>query len=488
MGFLVHPKRGADGRYSVSIPKNEDVISQLGESKEIAFQRFLGTERRLNRDPDLRKQYVNFMEEYLKLGHMRKIEEDPETTKRCFLPHHPVVKAASTTTKVRIVFDASCKTTVGLSLNDTLLVGPVIQQDLRPIILRCCTKQILLVADVEKMFRQISVHPADRALQSILRRSSPLEEVGVYELNTVTYGTKPAPFLATRTLNQLAMDEGERYPLAAKAITEDTYMDDVITGCDNLEEARKLQNQLDEMTCRGGLRLRKWACNYAEVLQEIPDKNLAIRPPDGIHLDPDPSVKALGLTWLPGSDNFRFHSAVPIIDPEDILTKLKVLSIIATLFDPLGFIGATTTAAKIFMQLLWTLEDEKGKKLGWDQPSTLGESWKKFHEQLPILDEIKIDRCIIIPNAVEVEFHFFSDASGKAYGTCLYVRSQDHCGIVKVQLLSSRSKVAPLKTQSIPRLELCGALVAAQLFEKVRQATNLQVNTTFWVDSTCTLR
>ncbi|XP_062557851.1 uncharacterized protein LOC134222704 [Armigeres subalbatus] len=215
-------RRGADGRYSVSLPKNEDVISQLGESKEIAFRRFLGIERRLNRDLDLRKQYVNFMEEYLKLGHMRKIEEDPETTKRCFLPHHPVVKEASTTTKVRIVFDASCKTTVGLSLNDALLVGPVIQQDLRSIILRCCTKQILLVADVEKMFRQISVHPADRALQSILWRSSPLEEVGVYELNTVTYGTKPAPFLATRTLNQLAMDEGERYPLAAKAITEDT--------------------------------------------------------------------------------------------------------------------------------------------------------------------------------------------------------------------------------------------------------------------------
>lgn len=388
------------------------------------------------------------------------------------------------------MFDASCKTAAGLSLNDALLVGPVIQQDLRSIILRCCTKQILLVADVEKMFRQILVHHEDRPYQSILWRPTPLEEVCVYELNTVTYGTKPAPFLATRTLNQLALDEGDRYPLAVKAITEDTYMDDVITGCDNLEEAKNLQNQLEGMTSRGGFRLRKWASNCAEVLHGISDDNLAIRPADGIDLNPDPSVKALGLTWLPGRDVFRFQFEVPPVNPEVVLTKRRVLSIIATLFDPLGFFVATTTAAKVFMQLLWTLVGENGKKLDWDQPLplTVGESWRKFHIQLPILNEIYIDRCVIVSDAVSVEIHCFSDASKKAYGTCLYIRSQGKAGNVKVQLLSSKSKVAPLKSQSIPRLELCGAFLAAQLFDKVRQATNLQVKTTFWVDSTCALR
>ncbi|XP_065090780.1 uncharacterized protein LOC135711748 [Ochlerotatus camptorhynchus] len=466
-------QRGADGRYSVSLPKDENVISRLGESKEIAFRRFLGTERRLSKDVNLRNQYVAFMEEYVQLGHMRKVVDDQGSIKRCFLPHHPVVKEASTTTKVRVVFDASCKTSTGLSLNDALLVGPVIQQDLRSIILRCCTKQIMLVADVEKMFRQIFVLSVDRPLQSIFWRRSPSEEVEIYELNTVTYGTKPAPFLATRSLNQLAMDEGRRYPLAVKAITEDTYMDDVITGCDNLEEAKKLQNQLDKMTSSGGFRLRKWASNCAEVLHDISDDNLAIRPADGINLDPDPSVKALGLTWLPGKDVFRFQFDVPAVDSDEILSKRKVLSIIATLFDPLGFIGATTTAAKVFMQLLWTLEDENGKKLDWDQPlpSTVGESWRKLHIQLPILNEIRIDRCVIIPNAVKVEVHCSSDASKKAYGACLYVRSQDQDGNIKVRLLSSKSKVAPLKTQSIPRLELSGALLAAQLFEKAPPST-----------------
>ncbi|XP_062537712.1 uncharacterized protein LOC134206046 [Armigeres subalbatus] len=138
----------SDGRYSVALPKNENAISRLGESKEIVFRRFLSTERRLIKDTNLRKQYIKFMEEYLQLGHMRKVEEDPEPTKRCFLSHHPVVKEASTNTKVRVVFDASCKTASGLALNEVLLVGPVIQQSLRSIILRSCTKQILLVADV----------------------------------------------------------------------------------------------------------------------------------------------------------------------------------------------------------------------------------------------------------------------------------------------------------------------------------------------------
>ncbi|XP_062699248.1 uncharacterized protein LOC134284435 [Aedes albopictus] len=240
-------QRGSDGRYTVPLPKNADILPNLGESREIAYRRLLGTERRLARDENLRKQYVAFMEEYLMLGHMRKIEgADEESRKRCFLPHHPVVKEASTTTKVRVVFDASCKTSPGVSLNDALLVGPVVQEDLRSIILQSRTKQILLVSDVEKMFRQILTTSEDRPSQSILYRFSPDKEVTVFELNTVTYGTKPAPFLATRTLQQLAAVEETNFPLAARAIREDVYMDEVITGTDDVSTATCLRNQLSE--------------------------------------------------------------------------------------------------------------------------------------------------------------------------------------------------------------------------------------------------
>ena len=431
------------------------------------------------------------MDEYLQLGHMVKVEETHHgSVQRCYLPHHPVVKEASTTTKVRVVFDASCKTSSGISLNDALLVGPVIQEDLRAIILRCRTKQIMLVADVEKMFRQITVDHADTPLQCILWRTAPTEEVATFELNTVTYGTKPAPFLATRTLTQLAMDEEGRFPLAARAAMEDTYMDDVITGSDEVDEALKLRVQLDEMMCSGGFHLRKWASNCPRILEGIPEENLAIHDSSGINLDPDPSVKTLGLTWMTHSDTFRFQFNVPTLEPTGELSKRRVLSIIATLFDPLGLIGAVITTAKLFMQRLWTLSDENGKRLDWDHPlpSTVGESWRKFHSQLPVLNEVRIDRCVILPGAASVEIHCFSDASEKAYGACLYIRSQDSEGRVAVRLLTSKSKVAPIQCQTIPRLELRGALLAAQLYEKVQQSIKISVPACFWTDSTCVLR
>ncbi|XP_058827841.1 uncharacterized protein LOC131687764 [Topomyia yanbarensis] len=489
--FAQTVQRGADGRYTVSLPKDEAILARMGDSRDIAFRRLLGTERRLARDAGLREQYVSFMEEYHRLGHMRRVEataSDP--VRRCYLPHHPVVKEASTTTKVRVVFDASCNTSSGISLNDVLLVGPVIQEDLRSIVLRCRTKQIMLVADVEKMFRQILISPEERPLQCILWRSSPTAEVSTYELNTVTYGTKPAPFLATRTLQQLATDEEYRFPLAARAVIKDTYMDDVITGSNDVNEAMQLRIQLNELLDSGGFRLRKWASNSSQVLEGISNDDLAIRDTKGISLDPDPSVKTLGLTWIPNTDVFRFQFNIPPPDETDALSERRVLSIIATLFDPLGLIGATITTAKLFMQLLWTLRDNDGNRLDWDQslPPMVGESWRKFHLQLPLLNDIRIERSVILPGAVSSEIHCFSDASEKAYGACLYIRSQDVEGKVAVRLLTSKSKVAPLKSQTIPRLELCGALLAAQLFEKVPKSIGIRMPAYFWTDSTCVLR
>ncbi|XP_065088355.1 uncharacterized protein LOC135709858 [Ochlerotatus camptorhynchus] len=199
-------RRGTDGRYTVSLPKDETVQARMGESRDIAFRRLQGIERRLLREPKLREQYDQFMEEYLELGHMRKVDATAEgDVIRCYLPHHPVVKESSTTTKVRVVFDASCKTTIGVSLNDALLAGPVIQDDLRAMILRSRIKQILMVADAEKMFHQIWVDWLDVVLQCILWRKDFNGRAETYELCTVTYGTRPAPYSATRTLKQLAI-------------------------------------------------------------------------------------------------------------------------------------------------------------------------------------------------------------------------------------------------------------------------------------------
>ncbi|XP_062700062.1 uncharacterized protein LOC134284797 [Aedes albopictus] len=345
-------QRQASGRYMVSLPGNEEMMRNLGDSKETAERRFLQIERRLNREPSLREHYVSFMEEYETLGHMSRVTHDEEGVNRCYLPHHPVVKEGSTTTRVRVVFDASARTSTGLSLNDCLQSGPVIQRDLRSIILRSRFRPIMLVADIEKMFRQVDVCQADRRLQSILWRSSPDQPLTTYELETVTYGTKPAPFLATRTLVQLATDEAERFPLASVAVKNDFYMDDAITGANDPATAKELRIQLVEMLDSGGFKLRKFASNCATVLEGIPSEDLSIQAADGIYLDPDPMVKTLGLIWIPPTDVFRFNFKAPPFS-DTPLTKQKIFSIIATLFDPLGFVGPVITQAKIIMQLSW---------------------------------------------------------------------------------------------------------------------------------------
>ncbi|XP_058826484.1 uncharacterized protein LOC131686241 [Topomyia yanbarensis] len=375
-GRTIH--RESNGRYTVTLPKNEAVLERLGSSKDIAMKRFQGLERRLSRDDELRRQYEDFMTEYLQLGHMRRLDDSQEDkVKRCYLPHHPVVKESSTTTKVRVVFDASCKTSTGISLNDALLVGPIVQQDLRAIILRCRTRQVMVVADVEKMFRQINMDQADVPLQSILWRFSHEEVVNTFELTTVTYGTKPALFLATRTLKQLAFDEQGRFPLAAQAADEDIYMDDVISGADDIETAMQLRMQFDAMMLSGGFRLRKWVSNCERVLEGIPKENRALPGADEITWDKDDTVKTLGLSWLPKTDCLKFQFTIPTLTPNQSLTKRMILSIIASLFDPLGILGATIVTAKIYMQQLWNYRDKDGQRLEWDEsiPTTVGEEW-----------------------------------------------------------------------------------------------------------------
>ncbi|XP_065080769.1 uncharacterized protein LOC135703448 [Ochlerotatus camptorhynchus] len=123
--------RDDDGRFVVSLPKKEHIIERLGDSRRSAEKRFASLEKRFVTNPQLKELYCEFMEEYLSMGHMKKVREEDLSESACyFLPHHAVLKPDSTTTKLRVVFDASCKTTSGFSLNDGLMVGPVVQDDL----------------------------------------------------------------------------------------------------------------------------------------------------------------------------------------------------------------------------------------------------------------------------------------------------------------------------------------------------------------------
>jgi len=167
-----------EGRYIVKLPFKEQVVAKLRDSKEIALRRLHGLEKKFARDPNLKAQYTRFLDEYLELGHMKQVEDITcNEQKSYYFPHHCVFKGAVDDRKIRVVFDASCRSNTGVSLNDALLSGPVTQQDLMLILLRFRIFLYALAADIIKMYRQIMVHPSQTRYQRILWRQSPSTDI-----------------------------------------------------------------------------------------------------------------------------------------------------------------------------------------------------------------------------------------------------------------------------------------------------------------------
>lgn len=197
--------RNRDGSYTVRLPFKSDA-ENLGLSKKQAVARLLQIERKFETNPSMEQNYKEFIREYIKLGHMKTAEAQPLNGIQVFLPHQCVIKADSTTTSTRVVFDGSAKTSTGYSLNDVLHSGPKIQQDLTDILIRWRKHRVALTADIEKMYRQIKIAEEDQPYHKIVWRFSKDEPIQEFQLTTLTYGTAPAAYLAIRTLHQLAED------------------------------------------------------------------------------------------------------------------------------------------------------------------------------------------------------------------------------------------------------------------------------------------
>ncbi|XP_062714097.1 uncharacterized protein LOC134290889 [Aedes albopictus] len=207
--FVEHIVRNADGRYVVKLPKREELLPRLDDNWYNATRRFYSLEQSLAKDPEKHAMYQKFVHEYQALGHMREIDPNERDCKsRYYVPHHAVIKMDSTTTKLRTVFDASCRSKSGLSLNDVLLVSPTVQDTLVTIVIRFRITEFVVSAYIEKMYRQVLVSEQDQPLTRIVWRDHPDLPLKIYQLLTVTYGTSCAPFLAVRTLQKLADDEG----------------------------------------------------------------------------------------------------------------------------------------------------------------------------------------------------------------------------------------------------------------------------------------
>lgn len=470
--FVATVRRDDTGRYEVSL-SFKDNPSKLGDSLTVALKRLKSLERRFNKNDELQISYGHFMRDYQNLHHMSLVGElSSEVDTGNLLPHHGVCKTLGEHVKLRVIFDASCVTTSGKSLNDLLMVGPTIQQELVDILARFRQHPYVVTADISQMYRQILIKSEDRRWQRILWREQPDQPVSIYELNTVTYGTSSAPFLAIRCLHHLAEENQQNYPETTTVLKRDFYVDDMLTGSTTVTELSRLKNEITSILASAGMKLHKWQSNVSEIARSTADPNRLLASDEH---------KTLGLRWDPIKDDFVYQINLPT---EERMTKRKILSLIAQIYDPLGLVSPITLRAKIIMQMLWKL------KIEWDSslPNHIQLLWNQYKQQLDDMPRIHIPRGVLRNSYVRLELHGFSDASQTAYGAAVYVCYTRADGTREANLLCSKSRIAPPKALSIPRLELCGAVLSANLVHKMLQALTLQFNeVVYWTDSTIVL-
>ncbi|XP_073950917.1 uncharacterized protein [Choristoneura fumiferana] len=469
-------RRLDSGRYEVALPMKPGFEENLGASRSKAVIQFKQLEKRMARNESLSTTYKKFINEYEQLQHMRLA--DPLTsqlTSPCYLPHHGVLKLDSATTALRVVFNASAKTSSGYSLNDLMECGPNLQQDLQGLILKWRTHKYVVTADIEKMFRQFLIREADQHLQTIVWRNSTEESLREYHLTTVTYGTKAAPFLAMRTLRQIARDNESQFPLAAAALENCFYTDDLMTGYDSLEQVKELQRQLIQVLNGAGLNLRKWSSNNPELIKNLPSNQLNTP----FDFKDTESRKTLGLQWNPASDAFTFINRIESQEGQGDHTKRKLLSDISKIYDPLGWLSPITIKAKILFQKTW-LADMK-----WDEelPADILNEWRCLRDDLKNIENFSISRYL--GNKETYQLHGFCDASEKAYACAVYAVTNNDKGEYTSRLVAAKTKVAPQnKKISLPRLELLGSLLLAQLMKKITECLSAQhITINAWTDS-----
>ena len=366
------------------------------------------------------------------------------------LPHFPVVRKDQSTTKVRIVFDASARYN-GTALNDVIYQGPKLQNDLFNVLLHFRRYPVALMCDIAEMYLRVQLHPSDRAYHHFLWRDMNIEQKPLeYEFNRLVFGVNSSPFLAQFVSQYHAKVHKKQYPRAAEVILKPTYMDDSMDSVNDETEGVELYKQMSELWKKADMQTHKWLSNSLKVLENIPPQYRATE----VNFDDKVSpVKILGVLWHATDDVFTFKSYCVVEKFQPI--KRNYLKRIATLFDPLGMLSPFVIRAKVLMQEIWVCG------LDWDDPlpEELSVKMMSWFGELPMLSKIRVPRCLQLREVTSATLHVFVDASKNAYGAVVYMRSEYIEGKVSLLFVASKTKVAPLQSLSIPRLELMAAVL-----------------------------
>lgn len=482
--FSTNHSKNADGRFVVPLPMRSDT-KPLGESRSQAVRRYLMLEQSLLRKGKS-EPFNEAVDEYFKSSHAEVVppaEINKPLSQVFYLPMHIVYKESSSTTKLRVVFDASAKSSTGVSLNDLLLIGPTVHSSLVEVLLRFRLYRVALITDVSRMYRAVSLPQSDRDLHRFVWRRNPNEPLTDYRMTRVTFGVSASSFAANMAVKQNALDHSMDFPLAAAAVEKSFYVDDGLSGADSVDHAIELYSQLQGLFGKGGFLLRKWNSSERAVLNRIPAELIDSQSTRTLS-DPDEYTKTLGIQWNSKLDSFRLN----VVEPSHLtdITKRRLVSDIGKFYDVLGWFSPVIIKAKILLQRVWEA------RIDWDDliPQPILGEWLQWRSELGLLANKHVDRCYY-PKAAHItsfQLHGFSDASEEAYAGVIYLRMTDTDGQIHISLVSSKTKVAPIKRLTVPRLELCGANLLAHLLHSVKEALNLPLQDVFaWVDSTIVL-
>jgi hypothetical protein len=475
-----------DNKWTVKYPWKKD-SKELPDNYTQVVKRMETTERRLRSKPGHVESYNNQIKEMKDKKFSRKLtkkEMEEWDAPVHYISHHAVSRPENRSTPLRIVFNSSA-TYDGHTLNDYWYKGPDLLNNLFGVILRFRENPIAIAGDISKMYHMVSIPLSDQHVHRFVWRDCESEkEPDVYVKTVLTFGDRPAPAMATTAMRKTASLKENVKPRAAEAIVKNAYVDDICDSVTTVEEAKNLTSDINYVLGSGGFHIKRWISNIPIEKEEVSDEQMAVD-------SEDDKEKVLGTVWIPKEDKLSFNIKVKSIDVTTSqspfvpskLTKRKILSQIAAIFDPIGVAAAIVIKSKIALQELWQLG------LNWDEevPSESREKWIRIFEEIGRLNDVKFDRCLTPPDVLGKPcLVVFCDASRLAFGAVAYIRWRQRSGKFSVRFVAAKSRVAPLKELTIPRLELQAAVIGSRLgktiqeesrfdFERVRYFTDSRV-------------
>ena len=419
-------------------------------------------------------QFNNVMHEYFDMGHAEPVPESDfkkSPYQVFYLPIQIVQRDSSTTTKIRVVFDASAKSSTGVSLNDTLLVGPTVHSPLIDVLLQFHSYKVALTTDVSQMYRAVELTQSDCDYHRFVWRTNPNEPIREYQMTRVMFEVSASPFAANMLVRQNAIDHASEFPMAVEAVFNSFYMDDGLSGAGSKDEVITLQKQLQDLFAKGGFLLRKWNSNVASVIESLSPELRDLRSILSI-TESKGYTKTLGVEWHSKLDHFRL--TINELPQCDKLTKRGLVSDIGKTFDVLGCFSPAIVKAKILLQREW----EAGVDWDEDAPQHIVEECMHLRIELKLLLQKHVNQYYFPKDAViqDLQLHGFCDASENAFASVVYLRMTDSKGKVHISLVLAKTKVA--------RLELCGAHLLAKVLHHAKRVLEIPSSSVFaWTDS-----